>query len=55
MRTTTRVLWIVLAVTLALGASSCSASVGVGVYGPIGYGPWGSPWGGVYIGGPIYP
>jgi len=48
------------AVALALGASDCTASVGVGVYGPIGYGPgpWYGPWGGggIYVGGPIiYP
>jgi hypothetical protein len=55
MRTHTRLFWIVLVVALALGVVGCEASVGVGVYGPMTYGPWGTSWGGVYVGGPIYP
>jgi hypothetical protein len=44
----------------ALGSVACNATVGVGVSVPIfggygGRGGWGRPYGGVYIGGPIWP
>ena len=44
----------------ALGSVACNATVGVGVSVPIfgGYGGhrggWGRPYGGVYIGGPVW-
>lgn len=45
---------------MALGSVACTASVGVGVsvpvyggWGPYGYGP--RPYGGIYVGGPVWP
>lgn len=43
---------------LALGSVACQATVGVGVAVPVygGWGPYGPyPYGGVYIGGPVWP
>jgi len=41
----------------ALGSVACNATVGVGVSVPIfgGYGGFGRPYGGVYVGVPIWP
>jgi hypothetical protein len=56
-----RVVLLALLGLAALGSVACVASVGVGVSVPIygGYGGhrggWGRPYGGVYVGGPIWP
>jgi len=41
-------------VVLALVQLGCDATVGVGVSVPV-YGGWGGPYGGIYMGGPIWP
>ena len=43
-----------LVVGLALVSVACNASVGVGISVPV-YGGWGAPYGGVYVGAPIWP
>lgn len=53
-----RVATLALLAVLALGTVACTATVGVGVGVPIygGWGPYGPrPYGGVYVGGPIWP
>lgn len=50
-----RLLALAFVVALALGATACNATVGVGVAVPI-HSPWYGPWGGgIYVGGPIWP
>jgi len=49
-----RMLALALVVGMALVSSACNASVGVGISVPV-YGGWGGPYGGMYVGGPIWP
>jgi len=49
-----RMLALALVVGLALVSVACNATVGVGISVPV-YGGWGGPYGGVWVGGPIWP
>jgi len=49
-----RTLALALVVGLALVSVACNATVGIGVSVPV-YGGWGGSYGGVYVGGPIWP
>jgi predicted small secreted protein len=49
-----RILAVALLVGLALVSVACNATVGVGISVPV-YGGWGGPYGGVYVGAPIWP